>query len=263
MTAYLAILSARFRTLLQYRAAAAAGFGTQLFWGLIRVMIFAGFYASTSAPQPLTYEEVVDYVWLGQATLVLLLTGVDNDVRTMIRTGSVAYELVRPMDLYGLWFARAVAARTAPLLLRAIPMFVVAGLFVGLDAPASPAAGLAWFLATVGAVLLSAALWTLATITLLWTISGEGVVRLMPAAAYILSGSLVPLPLLPGWARSILEFLPFRHLQDVPFRLYMGDLPLAGLPGLMAHQVLWIAALVLAGRLLLARGVRRLVVQGG
>lgn len=43
MTPYLAILSARFRTLLQYRAAAAAGFGTQLFWGLIRMMIFEAF----------------------------------------------------------------------------------------------------------------------------------------------------------------------------------------------------------------------------
>ena len=43
MRAYWAIFSARFRALLQYRAAAAAGCVTQVFWGLIRVMIFAGF----------------------------------------------------------------------------------------------------------------------------------------------------------------------------------------------------------------------------
>ncbi len=53
-TAYCAILSARFRMLLQYRAAAFAGFVTQLFWGLIRVMIFSAFYRSSNAPQPMT-----------------------------------------------------------------------------------------------------------------------------------------------------------------------------------------------------------------
>ena len=45
---YLSIFSAKFRTLLQYRAAALAGCGTQLFWGVIRMMIFEGFYRSSS-----------------------------------------------------------------------------------------------------------------------------------------------------------------------------------------------------------------------
>ena len=36
MRPYWAVLSARFRMLLQYRAAALAGLGTQVFWGLIR-----------------------------------------------------------------------------------------------------------------------------------------------------------------------------------------------------------------------------------
>ena len=44
----------------------------------------------------------------------------------MVRTGAVAYELCRPLDLYALWYARAIAWRTAPVLLRAVPMFVFA-----------------------------------------------------------------------------------------------------------------------------------------
>ena len=43
---YVAMLGARFRMLLQYRAAAFAGFATQLFWGAIELMIFAAFYAA-------------------------------------------------------------------------------------------------------------------------------------------------------------------------------------------------------------------------
>ena len=80
MKAYLAILSSRFLALLQYRAAAVAGVCTQLFFGLVRVMIFDGFYRSSSGPQPMTYDQVVTYIWLGQAMLALTLLAVDNDV---------------------------------------------------------------------------------------------------------------------------------------------------------------------------------------
>ncbi|MGD0111413.1 MAG: ABC transporter permease, partial [Armatimonadota bacterium] len=119
MRSYRAIVSARFRMLLQYRAAAAAGFGTQLFWGLIRVMIFEAFYRSTTAAQPMTLPQVVDYIWLGQATFVMTLTYyMDLDIMAMVRSGTVVYELLRPLDLYALWFSRSVASRAAPMLLR-------------------------------------------------------------------------------------------------------------------------------------------------
>ena len=39
---FLAIVAVRCKMLLQYRAAALAGFGTQLFWGFIKVMVVKG-----------------------------------------------------------------------------------------------------------------------------------------------------------------------------------------------------------------------------
>lgn len=261
--AYWAIFSARFRTLLQYRTAALAGLGTQVFFGFVRVMIFDGFYRSTTAPQAMTYEEVVTYIWLGQAMLLIVMYGVDTDVRNMIRTGVVAYEMLRPVDLYALWYMRAVALRTAPVLLRATPMFVLAGLFLGLQAPPSLACGALWALSTLGAVMLASALATLLTISLLWTISGEGISRIVPAFAFMFSGLVVPLPLWPESLQPLFRILPFRGMADTPFRLYMGHIPPADGISVVAHQVVWTVILVLVGRWVLARGVRRLVVQGG
>ena len=109
MLSYWAVFSARFRVLLQYRAAAAAGFACQLFWGLIRMMIFTAFYHSTTAPQPMTLAQTVTYVWLGQAFLGLVLFRIDHELEAMIRTGGVAYEMLRPIRLYDLWLARTAA----------------------------------------------------------------------------------------------------------------------------------------------------------
>jgi ABC-2 type transport system permease protein len=263
LRAYWAIVSARFRMLLQYRAAALAGMATQLFWGLILTMIYEGFYRSTTKPQPMSYQQVVTYVWLGQAMLAMLPWNLDRDVRDVIRNGNVAYELLRPLDLYWFWYARALAWRLAPTLLRSLPIAAVALLFLGMQPPASPACALAWGVTTVGALLLGCAISTLMAVSLFWTVSGDGIAQLIPALVLVLSGQQVPLPLFPAWAQKVLEILPFSGLIDTPFRLYMGHLPATQTLLLLLRQLAWTAAFVVLGRWMLARGLRRVAIQGG
>ena len=262
MRPYLAILSARFRMLLQYRAAALAGLGTQLFWGGIRMMIFTAFYRSTTAAQPMTLEQTVAYVWLGQAFLSLIPFRIDHELNAMIRTGSVVYELLRPVELYNFWFARTLANRVAPTLLKATPMVVVATLAGWIRWPG--VAGLAAFAgALAAAVILTTALTMLMNVTMFWTLAGQGISTMVGGLLFIFSGMIVPLPLMPSWLQPLLNALPFRGLMDTPFRLFTESLPPGELPALLAHQLGWSVAMILIGRQLMRRATRRLVVQGG
>ena len=263
MRAYRAVFSAKFRALLQYRAAAAAGLATQAFFGLLRIMIFTAFYASASGDQPMTLPDVITYVWLSQGFLMLLPWRPDAEVEALIRNGNVAYELLRPVDLYGLWFSRALAVRTAPVLLRCAPMFLMAALWFDLGAPAGVASGLAFCVSMVATAALAASLTTLLSISILVTVSGRGVHVLTTSVVNLFSGVIVPLPLLPDWIQPLVAFLPFRGLLDTPFRLYLGHLPPESVVTAVGHQLLWTAVLVLAGRLILAQAVRKIVVQGG
>lgn len=263
MKPYLAILSSRFRMLLQYRAAALAGIGTQLFFGIVRMMIFDAFYRSSTAPQPMTREEVMTYIWLGQAFLLITMLDVDKDVAAMIRTGNVAYELTRPLDLYSLWFARALSGRAAPLALRTLPILVLAGLFFELQAPSSPAGGALFAVALFGGLLLAASIIALMTISMVWTVSGEGISRLAPPLIFFFSGINVPLPLFPDWMQGTFAVLPSRGLIDTPFRIYIGHLNGTAAIAALAQQFAWIIVFVIIGRMILARSLRRLVVQGG
>ena len=60
-----------------------------------------------------------------------------------------------------------------------------------------------------------------------------------------------------------LEFLPFRGMGDVAYRVLSGHIPPGQIGGVLLHQLAWTAAMVALGRFLLTRGTRRLVVQGG
>jgi ABC-2 type transport system permease protein len=225
-------------------------------------MIFGAFLRS-GAPSPMSIEEIVTYVWLGQALLMILPWRPDPEVAESIRTGAVAYELLRPLDLYNHWFARAVAFRSAPTLLRSVPLLILAALFFGMRLPAGPLALLSFLGAMAAALLLSASIMTLINVTMMWTLSGQGTWVVISAFTWLFSGMIVPLPLFPDWMQPVLAILPFRGLMDAPFRLYLGHLPAAQAMAVIAHQLAWSAAFVMFGRWLLARGKRRIVVQGG
>ena len=211
----------------------------------------------------MTVDEVVTYIWLGQAFIMLLPWNIDREIHNLIRSGHVGYELLRPVDLYNLWFSRAMAYRTAPTLLRAVPLLTLALLFFGMGLPASPEAGLAFALSMTGALLISCAFTTLVNVTMMWTVSGQGAANMAGIAVTIFTGIVVPIPFFPEWAQAVMEVLPFRGIVDTPYRLYLGHIPAGDALFHLGHQLAWTAVLVLAGRWVLSRGVSRLVVQGG
>jgi ABC-2 type transport system permease protein len=271
VSGYWAVVSARYREQLQYRVAALAGAGTQFWWGFILIMVLEAFYRASDVEPPIGFTAAVAYIWLGQAFLGLLPWNHDLELEAMIRRGDVAYQLVRPLDLYGLWYARVIALRTARTTLRCLPIFLVAGLVLpitplarwSLLGPASGEAALVFALAMTVAVLLSAAITSLVHVSLLWTISGDGLARVVPALVIVFSGGVIPLPLFPDWSQPLLAALPFAGLGDTPYRIYSGHIPVseAGLP--IAISVAWTVVLIGIGRALLTRGLKRVVVQGG
>jgi ABC-2 type transport system permease protein len=235
-------------------------------------MVYEGFYRSSGeAARPMAFGQVASYVWLGQALLTMLPWNVDTEMRRLMRSGAVAYELARPVDLYAWWYARALAQRTAPAVLRAVPMVVIAAVVLPLlglaewrlAPPPSLAAGVGFVLALVCAVALAGAMSVLLYVAMLWTAVAEGLVMLASTLVSMLSGLLVPLPLWPDWVQPVLRWLPFAGVLDLPVRVYSGHIAPGALAIVLGRQLGWTVALIALGRWLLARRMRRLVIEGG
>lgn len=272
MQAYQSLFFARFALLLQYRTAAFVGVATQLFWGLVKVMVLKAFFSHSTSVQPMTLSEAIGYVWLGQAFIIALVPwSGDREIQELIRSGAVGYDLLRPVDLYNFWFTRALAMRTAPIILRAIPILIITMLILplmgltewSLAFPSSFMAMVAFLLSFISAILLSAALTMLMTISMMWTLSGEGINTIVPTLVIIFSGLVIPLPLFPDWMKPLLNFLPFSGLFDQPLRLFTGNLTPDALFTVLLHQLFWITLMVWLGRFLVRRGINKLVIQGG
>jgi ABC-2 type transport system permease protein len=258
--------------MLQYRAAAVAGFLTQSWFGGAMIMVLAAFYATgRGGHAPLSLAQAVSYTWMSQAMLVLVPWGGDPQVAASVRTGTVGYDRIRPIDAYAYWFAGAAGNMLARVLPRAglIALFAAAALpLLGLGAwswrpPASILALAAFALSMVLVILLSSAMTLLLNLIAVITLDNRGVVSLTTAASILFSGNLLPLPLYPDWMHTFLFLQPFAGLMDIPFRIYVGQLQGEAVLAGLAVQAMWILALVAIGRVSIGSVMQRLQVQGG
>jgi len=270
MRPYVAAFVSRFLQMLQYRTAALAGFVTQCWWGGIKVMVLAAFYAGGGgASMPLA--QAVTYTWIAQGLLALLPWAGDPEVALSVRTGSVAYDRLRPVDAYALWFARTTGWIAARVLPRVMLMVAFAALVLPLagfgawawQPPADAAAGAFAAVSAGLALLLSAAMVMLLNIATAALLNDRGINALATPLVIVLSGNLLPLALLPDSWQVVLLLQPFAGLLDIPVRLYFGEFTGWTAAAVLGLQLFWIAALCGIGHAAMSGAMRRLDVQGG
>ena len=263
MKAYFSVFRMRWRMELQYRGAVVGGIICQVFFGLILIALYRALYQSR--PQTIPIESVTTYVWLQQAFFRMLLAS-DGDLLDKIRTGSIAYDLCRPLQLYGYYYVRIMAQKLVGSLMRAAPMLVFASLLPkgwGIEAPVSPAAFLVAVMGLLLGLLCVCALENITMAFTMRTLDSRGVQAMLNLLMMTLSGNILPLTLFPDSWQKVVTLLPYAQLLDAPIRLYSGQWPLTEAPRVLLTQCVWTLLLVHLGLLLWKQNQKRLVIQGG
>ena len=267
MRFYLSYFKLRFITGLEYRAAALAGLATQFFFGLVFVMVYLAFYESGSGNVPMEFSQLVTYLWLNQAfySLVNMLYK-DGEIFDLIKNGNIAYELIRPKKIYFMWFAKIMGQRLAMVTLRCIPVILITLLLpkpFNLGIPASIPNFLLFIGTLLMGTLLMTAIITLYHVITLNTLNEKGIPHIFATIADILSGVVVPIPFFPTFLQVISNYLPFRYVSDLPFRIYSGNIGInEGIFGLLI-QFIWLFIIIIIGYAITQKSLKRVVVQGG
>jgi ABC-2 type transport system permease protein len=230
-------------------------------------MIFWAFYKSAAVAAPVPFNQVADYIWLGQAFLMMTRLEVQDPILLKsVTSGQVSYELCRPCNIYSLWFSRLIAFRLSGVIINAVAIMLAAFFLpppYSLHPPAGCISGILFLVSIMSAAFLVAALSMFIYLLTFITLSPMGPRLLIGVAGEFLMGSIVPVPLMPKLLQQILDFLPFRYAADLPFRIYSGNI--AGKDALsgIALQFVWIIILMLIGGFCFKKIQKRLLIQGG
>jgi ABC-2 type transport system permease protein len=97
-----------------------------------------------------------------------------------------------------------------------------------------------FFFAIWGAYLIRSMLLGLLGMVSFWTTRASAIFETYVMAELLLSGRLVPLPLMPEWAQNLADWLPFKWSFYFPIEVLVGHMSAASLIGGLGMQLLWI-----------------------
>ncbi|MFF6998469.1 ABC transporter permease [Streptomyces sp. NPDC008313] len=260
---YAAVAAGGFRRYATYRTATAAGLFTNTVFGLILAYTYLALWDEKPHLGGYDQTQALTFVWLSQALLMTVAVmggGFEDELIERIRTGDIAIDLYRPVDLQLWWLAGDLGRALFHLLGRGLVPMAFGAVFFRLALPVSPLTWLAFLVALVLGVVVSFAIRYLVALSAFWLLDGAGAAQIAWLAGIFCSGMLLPLHVFPGVLGEIVRALPWSSLIQAPADILLGR----GDPlGTYAFQGAWAVGLLTAGRLLQSTATRRVVVQGG
>jgi ABC-2 type transport system permease protein len=259
-----ALAGAGFRRWSTYRQAAVAGVFVNTVFGVIKLSILLG-VAESAGGVVAGYDPVglSTYAWMSQALIAVVVIFHWTELADRVRTGDIAVDLARPVDLQLAWLAADLGRAAWGVVSRAAIPIAFGAVVFGFRVPSDPAALLLLPVAVTLAVVVSFAGRFLLNLTAFWIVEIRGPATLYVLVAGLLGGHIIPVQLFPGWLQAVAYATPFPALMQFPIDLMTGQATGWGAVGRVLAQFAWAVALLGVGRLVLARGMRRLVVQGG
>jgi ABC-2 type transport system permease protein len=251
-----------YRRYAAYPAATWAGAFTNTVFGFIQAYILLAVYQHRTDVGGYDAGDAVTYVWLAQALIMTVYIFGWEELALRIRDGSIATDLARPLDPLRYWLAFDLGRAPYHFLFRGVPPFLVGALVFDLHYPSAGLA-VAFAVSVVLAVVVSLAFRFLYNAAAFWLLDHRGILRLSVTVSLFFSGMILPLTFFPGWLHAIAQALPFASIVQAPVDVYLGKHTGGGLAGTLALQLAWAVALLTLARLALARGTRKVVIQGG
>jgi len=263
---YLAVAARAFRRYSTYTAATLAGIFTNCVFGAIICAVYIAVWKENPTAGGYDVRDAVTYAWLGQAMIMTVAIwggGATDDLAARVRSGDVAIDLYRPVNLLGWWLAADLGRATYHLLTRGLAPTLVGAFFFDLRYPDGALTWLLFWVSVALAVVVSFGIRMLVTASAFWLVDDTGVRQIAVVLATFLSGLTVPLVLFPGWARDLAMALPWAAFLQVPADLWLGQRAGADAVRALLFQVAWAAVLLGVCSLVLHRARAKVVVQGG
>ena len=257
---YPQLVRAGYRRHASYWQASLGGVTANVVFGLLRGAILIAVLAQRGSVAGYDTAVAVTYVWLGQGLIGVVLLWGDTELSQRIRTGDVVIDLSRPWNLQAAMPATDLGRAGHAIGARLLPPMAFGALFFPLRWPEHP---ITWILIAAAvplAVTVSFSIRFLLNASAFWLLDARGALAVWGATSGVLGGLVLPLSWYPSWARAVLAWTPFPALFQFPIDVFTerGDAFT-----LITKQLVWAALLLAAGQVVLARGTRRLVVQGG
>lgn len=260
---YLELIRIRFLTMLAYRVNYYSGIiiyainiGAYYFlWGAI--------YGGQQQLGGLTVEQMTAYVAIAWMSRAFYFNNIDMEIAQDVREGKVAIEMIRPYNYLSVKTAQAFGEGVFRLLFFAAPGIFLVSLLIPFRFPGTPEAWGLYLVSLMLAFVINTELNLLTGLFTFFLFRNDGMMRAKRVIVDLMSGLVLPISFFPGWAQSLMGWLPFQAINYYPSLIFTGAISPERAWELIGLQAAWIAVIFMPILILWRRARHKLVVQGG
>ncbi len=246
-----------------YRTAAVGGAAANTAVALLKASVLLAVVSQRGEIRGFDAADLVTFSFLSMALDAPVAMFEPLDLARRVRTGDVVIDLYRPADIQLYWLAEAAGKAGFNVAARLAPPILVGGLIFHLRVPADAQTWGFFALSLAAAIVLSFALRFVLALTAFFTLEVNAIPGITNFLIVVLSGWMLPLALFPPVVESVARQLPFAAVAQLPIEVFLGKHDGTSFAAVLGRQLLWAAAFLVGGRVLLGRATRRVVVQGG
>lgn len=262
MRLYLEVVRRTWARMSTYRAATLAGIFTNTVFGFLLAYVLLAVYRERAVIGGFDATDIVTFTFVAQGLLMVVGMFGDTEMADRISAGDVIVELQRPYDHQAWWAGVSFGKAAFYAVFRGIPPFLAGAVVFDLRLPTG-LDGLAFLGSLVLAVSVAFGWRYLLLLSAFWLLDVRGPHQLGWLVAQFLSGAFLPIVLFPDALEAVARVLPFASMLQLPIEVWLGRHGGLDLLGVYLVQAAWAVALVLTGRHVMSRAMRRIVVQGG
>lgn len=230
-------------------------FATAFFWRAL--------YKGTDTVQGIGVESMLVYTVISSMMSVLFMTGVEYRVIQSVEKGTVATDMLKPINLFGIYFFEDLGTITALIFQNMLPIFLIGSMLIVVPKPAGVGAFLLFLVSLVMAFYIN---WLLAVCFSMWAftaINMNPMVQVKKHLIRLLSGSIIPMWFFPEWLAGVLNVLPFVYIYQLPLDIYIGKAGVKEAAPRLCIQFVWVCILFALFCFLQKRVTKKVMVQGG
>jgi ABC-2 type transport system permease protein len=241
-------------------------FFLSLLFGVIRILvlyyIWQVVYLKQDEIQGFTLAQMVTYIFISYAVRNLYGFYTEITISNSIRDGSVAMELIKPLNYqFARFFESLGRVAVEGILIGLFVLILGFGLF-RMEAPPTIIAGIVFGVGVVLSLLVNFAIGYIVGLLSFWTKSNYGILSKRFVVDFF-SGGLVPLAFFPEWLKHITLALPFHAIVHVPVSIYLGKMTGVDAYFALLQQAIWVVILWGMGSFLWPQAAKTITIHGG